>query len=150
RDDGSPTPLTGQPVLGTVLAQSRRFDEVPPGRTLMAARPADPDPPPPAASPVDSRAPRQLGRWSLRAQCADVSGISVDRTTLLQSLRPPMRDCDCNTIPPQVVEDRWQSAANPLHRTLRVRYQGGDLQAEGTSDPKVAEEHLNLRSTFRA
>ena len=116
----------------------------------MAALPADPDPPPPAASPVDSRAPRQLGRWSLRAECDELSGISFDRTTLLESLRPALRDCDWNTIPPQVVEDRWESGANALHRTLRVRYQDGDLQAEGTSDLKVAEEHLNLRFTFRA
>src|SRR5699024_3566109 len=135
---------------GTVLAQSRRFDEVPPGRTLMAARPADPDPPPPAASPVDSRAPRQLGRWSLRSECDELSGISFDRTTLLESLRPPLRDCDWITIPPQVVEDRVTSGRNAVHRPSPGVMQVGGLPADGTSVLKVADEHLNLRCTFRA
>src|SRR5699024_12303325 len=98
----------------------------------MAARPADPDPPPPAASPVDSRAPRQLGRWSLRAECDELSGISFDRTTLLESLRPALRVCAWNTIPPQVVEARWASGASALHRTLRVRSPGPAIQAAAT------------------
>lgn len=98
--------------------------------------------------PPDTRSSHHHGRWDLQWDGDEISEISLDGVTMLESVRPMLRDRNWGTIPPSLVHQTLspgRRSSPDSKRVLESSYSFPEGAARASLSVRIHEETLRIR-----